>query len=171
MAIAVGCNSESAQPEVAPTAAPLACPDCELVEVVEVIDANTLTTSIGEIRPYGSYVRDLPADCAAQAKGRLTVLAGDLLRIEPGPDPSIRTGSNNYYLYTEDGQSIEDTLIREGLALVWTQDGQHLGWFLFRSAAAQKGESGCLWKGWNAFQSGKPSDFRIPGLTYPDADS
>ncbi|MCZ6538210.1 MAG: hypothetical protein O6922_00085 [Chloroflexi bacterium] len=145
----------------------LVCPDCELVEVIEVVDANTVRTAIGDIQMYGAYVVDQPAVCAALAMERLTTLAGGSIRIEPGPSDPVRISSDHYYLFTADGQSIEEQLVREGLALVWTQDGQHLGWFVFRDANARENEAGCLWKGYNAFQRGEPSDFRIPGVTYP----
>lgn len=182
IAILVGCSSESTPatngPSPEATAPPttiavvdsLECPDCELVEVIDIIDANTLRTAIGEIGMYGAYVVDQPADCAVSAAERLKALAGDAVRIEPGPPDTIRNDSNHYYLYTVNGQSIEEKLVREGLALNWTQDGQHLGWFVFRGADARIGEAGCLWKGYNAFQRGEPSEFRIPGLSYPDSD-
>jgi endonuclease YncB( thermonuclease family) len=156
---------------VIPIAAPLSCPECELVEVLDVIDANTVRTSAGEIQMYGAYVLDQPADCAELASERLRSLAGERVRIEPSPANSVRVSDSHYYLYTEEGVSIEEMLVREGLALTWTQDGQHLGWFLFGDAAAKESESGCLWKGYNAFQRGEPSEFRIPGLTYPESSS
>ena len=151
-----------------PPVGTLLCADCELVEVIEVLDANTVRTAIGDIKMYGAYVIDRPADCAALARERLTTLAGTAIRVEPGPPDPVRISSNHYYLFTAEGRSIEEQLVREGLALVWTQDGQHLGWFVFRDASARQSEAGCLWKGYNAFQRGEPSDFRIPGLTYPE---
>ena len=149
----------------------LTCPECELVEVIEVVDANTVRTSISDIGMYGAYVLDQPADCAALAMERLSVLvggSGGFIRIESGPEDTVRSDPNHYYLYTADGLSIDEQLVREGLALVWTQDGQHLGWFVFRDADARENEAGCLWKGWRAFQRGESGEFRIPGLTYPD---
>ncbi|MCH8114710.1 MAG: hypothetical protein J4N63_02710 [Chloroflexi bacterium] len=147
----------------------LLCADCELVEVIEVLDANTVRTAIGDIQMYAAYVIDQPADCAALAIERLTSLAGGAIRIETGPPDTVRNDSDHYYLFTADGRSIEEQLVREGLALVWTQDGQHVGWFVFRGASARENEAGCLWKGYNAFLRGEPGDFRIPGLTYPEA--
>ena len=40
----------------------LTCPNCELVDVIEIIDANTLITSIGQIQPYGAFVLSQPAE-------------------------------------------------------------------------------------------------------------
>jgi endonuclease YncB( thermonuclease family) len=173
LVILAACGSQAAEAtqNPSPVTAPLTCPDCAIVDVVDVIDANTLNTSIGEIEMYGAYVVDQPADCASLAKERLQSLAGSSIRVEPGPVDSIRISTNHYYLYTVDGVSIEDQLVHEGLALVWSQDGQHVGWFLFQDAAAKAADAGCLWRGYQAFQRGEPSDFRIPGLTYPESAS
>ena len=85
------------------------------------------------------------------------------------PTDSVRRDDDHYYLFTEDGQSIDQKLIEEGLALTWDQDGQHLGWFLFKDAKAKDSESGCLWHDYQAFQRGEPNEFRIHGLTYRDS--
>lgn len=148
----------------------LTCPDCELVEVIDVIDANTLSTSIGHIKMYGAYVLNEPSDCASLAKDELARLAGVAIRIAPGPADPVRTASNHYYFYTEQGDSIEDSLIRDGLALAWTQDGKHVGWFLFHEAAAKSSDTGCLWHDYQAFLRGDKNEFRIPGLKYSDSD-
>lgn len=183
VALSIGCNSnggpadEDAGLEVdvadktnlAPPADALLCANCELVEVIEVVDANTVRTAIGDVQMYGAYVIDQPADCAGLALERLTSLAGGAIRVEPGPQDTIRNNSDHYYLFTADGRSIEEQLVREGLALSWTQDGQHVGWFVFRYADARASDAGCLWNGFSAFLRGEPSDFRVPGLTYPEA--
>ena len=78
---------------------------------------------------------------------------------------------NHYYVYTEDGRSIEELLIEEGLALVWSQDGQHLGWFIYLGSVAKEQESGCLWHNYQASQRGEPDDFRVLGLTYLESRS
>jgi endonuclease YncB( thermonuclease family) len=167
-AVIVACAGPESSAPIPGTPESLSCLKCELVDVVDVIDANTLRTTIGDIQPYGTYVLDQPADCAEQSESRLRVLAGDHVRIEPGPADTVRQGKGHYYLFKENGDSIEQQLIREGLALTWSQDGQHLGWFLFNDAQARAQESGCLWYDYQAFQRGEPNDYRIPGLTYPD---
>lgn len=116
----------TATPPLATSPDSVLCPECELVDVVEVIDANTVRTSIGDIQMYGAYVVDQPADCAALAKERLTAMAGGAIRIEPGPTDTVRNNSAHYYLFTADGRSIEEQLVREGLALIWIQDGEHM---------------------------------------------
>lgn len=163
----IGCQ-EGAQDNPEPIDNSLTCPSCEEIDVIEVIDGNSVSTSIGEIKLYGAYVLDQPADCADEAKTRLGNLAATSIRIENGPADSVRRAENYRYVYTANGQSIEQALIEEGLALTWTQDGQHLGWFLFKDAQAKERESGCLWHDYQAFLRDEPNEFRIPGLTYPD---
>ena len=166
IAIAAACaiSTNEIEPTLVPLTAELTCPECELVEVMSVIDANTLETSIGEIEMYGAYVVDHPADCGEQAENRLGELSGSVLRIKPGPADTVRSQPNHYYLFTEDGESIEERLISEGLALAWTQDGEHLGWLIFLDAVARRDERGCLWHDYQAFQRGESNEFRIPGL-------
>lgn len=157
------------EPTLVPLDAELICNDCELVHVNSVIDSNTVETSIGEIEMYGAYVVDQPADCAEEAEVRLRELSGSALRIKKGPIDSVRSQPNHYYLFTEEGESIEERLISEGLALAWTHDGEYLGWLIFLDAVARRDERGCLWHDYQAFQHGEPNEFRIPGL--PDRAS
>ena len=55
----------------------------------------------------------------------LTELAGGTVRVESGLRAQDHLGRSLWYIYTEDGESIEEALIREGLGLAWTRDGQH----------------------------------------------
>jgi len=49
------------------------------------------------------------------------------------------------YVYTEDGASIDETMIREGLATAWTRDGQHRDHLMGLQREARKDNAGCLW--------------------------
>ena len=76
--------------------------------------------------------RDEP--CFEEATERFRELAGDRVRVELGPRSRDRYGRLLYYVYTEDGDSIDEILVSEGLAKVWTRDGQHrdlLVWLYF----------------------------------------
>jgi hypothetical protein len=53
-------------------------------------------------------------------------LAGDSVRVEFGPRQGDRYGRILYYVFTMEGESIDEMLAREGLALAWLEDGQHL---------------------------------------------
>lgn len=169
--VMTACAHREIPATVAITVSPetLDCDDYELVEVIEVIDANTVLTSNGDIQLYGAFSLKQPSDCASQAEDRLRALADDQIRVQPFPTDSVRRDDDHYYLFTEDGQSIDQKLIEEGLALTWDQDGQHFGWFLFKDAKAKESESGCLWHDYQALQRGEPNEFRISGLTYRDS--
>ena len=102
---------------------------------------------------------DQPADCAALAKERLAAMAGGAIRIEPGPTDTVRNNSAHYYLFTGDGRSIEEHLVREGLALIWTQDGEHMDGFVLGDARARDAEAGYCGRGIKCFWAGSPAIF------------
>ena len=83
--------------------------------------------------------------CYKEAKERLRALAGNRVRIEPGPRAQDRGGRLLLYVYTEAGISIDETLIREGLAVAWTRDGQHRDLLVALAKEAQTTGTGCLW--------------------------
>jgi hypothetical protein len=94
------CADREIPATVAITVSPetLDCDDYELVEVIEVIDANTVLTSNGDIQLYGAFSLKQPADCASQAEDRLRALADDQIRIQPCPTDSVRRDDDHYYL-------------------------------------------------------------------------
>lgn len=47
------------------------------------------------------------------------------MRAELGLRSRDRYGRLLYYVYSQDGDSIDEKLIREGLGEAWTRDGQH----------------------------------------------
>jgi endonuclease YncB( thermonuclease family) len=95
---------------------------------------------------YGAYVDLLSATCANAARQRMTELAGDQVRIERVSDRDFDSrGRQVAYLYTANGDSIDEIMVREGLARAWTQDGQHSGWFVYRQSVAASTDAGCIW--------------------------
>jgi endonuclease YncB( thermonuclease family) len=80
--------------------------------------------------------------CYDEATDRLRELAGDSVRVEFGPRQGDQYGRILYYVYTMEGESIDEMLVREGLAQAWTRDGQHR----VALVAAQEGarRDGCL---------------------------
>ena len=123
----------------------LRCEDCFEVQVVRVIDGDTLDTSRDVIRLYGVDAPEVGENCVSAATKRLRSLAGDAIRIEAGPRTTDQYGRFLAYVYTEDGASIDEVLIREGLATAWTQDGQHRDYLVGLEREAQGQGAGCLW--------------------------
>jgi endonuclease YncB( thermonuclease family) len=75
------------------------------------------------------------------------MLADESVRVEFGPRQGDRYGRILFYGYTYDGESIDELLVREGLALAWTQDGQHQEVLIAAQKGARRDGRGCLWEG------------------------
>ena len=65
--------------------------------------------------------------------------------MELGPRSQDRYGRLLYYVYTQDGDSIDEILVREGLAEAWTRDGQHRDVLVAAEKGARRDKRGCLW--------------------------
>jgi endonuclease YncB( thermonuclease family) len=114
--------------------------------VVAVQNGELLTTPAGALRMYGVYVDMQSETCAAAAEERMAELAGHHVRVEAVVDRDTDSrGRQVAYLYTASGDSIDEIMVREGLARAWTQDGQHSGWFVYRQSVASGSDSGCIW--------------------------
>ncbi len=77
------------------------------------------------MRLFGVDTPERSEKCYREATDRLRVLAGVEVRVELGPRSQDRYGRLLYYVYTQDGDSIDEKLVSEGLAKAWTRDGQH----------------------------------------------
>jgi len=124
---------------------PLRCADCPAVQVVRIIDGDTLDTSKGRVRLFGVDTPERGERCATEATERLRQLAGDTVRLEDGPRLTDTYGRTLAYVYTVDGISIDAALIREGFATAWTRDGQHRDMLVGLEREAQIAGVGCLW--------------------------
>ena len=125
--------------------ATLRCEDCFEVQVDRVIDGDTLDTPRGVIRLYGVDTPERGQRCASKATERLRDLADDTIRIQVGPRTTDQYGRMLAYVYTEDGISIDEALIREGLATAWTRDGQHRDHLVRVENDARRKYAGCMW--------------------------
>ncbi len=123
----------------------LRCDDCIKVQVNRVIDGDTLDTERGPVRLFGVDTSERGQRCYSKAKKRLRKLAGNSIRLEFGPRVLDQYGRLLAYAYTKDGLSIDEVLIREGLALAWTRDGQHRDHLVGVEREARRQDAGCLW--------------------------
>ncbi len=103
----------------------LCCSNCPAIPVLRVIDGDTFATS-GDlsVRLFGVDTPERGEKCYREATARLRELAGGEVRVELGPRSKDRYGRLLYYVYIQDGGSIDEKLIREGLGEAWTKDGQ-----------------------------------------------
>ena len=119
---------------------------CPAVNVQGIVDGDTLDSSRGRIRIYGIDTPERGQNCYSESTNRLKELAGRSVLIEAGDRATDPYGRSLFYLYTSNGDSIDEILIREGLARAWTGDGQYLQQLIeIESAARQSGE-GCMWE-------------------------
>ena len=123
----------------------LQCDDCAEVRVEQVIDGDTLDSPSGRIRIFGVDTPERGQPCASEATNQLSELAGNSVRLEDGPRLTDQFGRRLAYVYTKDGYSIDEILVREGLAVAWTEDGQHRDFLVELERTAREAESGCLW--------------------------
>lgn len=121
------------------------CADCRALAVLDIIDGDTLDTSAGRVRLFGIDTPERGEPCYNKATDRLRGLAGNRVRVESGPRTQDRGGRLLLYVYTEAGNSIDETLIREGLAEAWTRDGQHRDFMVALAKEAQTTGTGCIW--------------------------
>ncbi len=123
----------------------LCCQECQAVAVTGVIDGDTFDSSQGRVRLYGVDTPERGERCYDEAARRLRQLAGAQVRVESGPRARDPNGRLLYYVYTSSGESIDETLLREGLAVAWTSDGQHRDFLVRLEQEARQSGAGCLW--------------------------
>ncbi len=83
------------------------------------------TSGSQNVRLFGVDTPERGEKCYREATDRLRELAGGEVRVGLGPRSKDRYGRLLFYAYTQDGDSIDEKLIREGLGKAWTSDGQH----------------------------------------------
>ena len=109
------------------------------------IDGDTLDSPSGRVRLFGVDTPERGEPCATKATNRLSELAGGSVRLEDGPRLTDRFSRRLAYVYTEDGFSIDEILVREGLGIAWTEDGQHRDFLVGLERTTRRAETGCLW--------------------------
>ena len=112
-----------------------------------IIDGDTFVSDESDdviVRLYGADTPERGEPCFGEATDRLRELAGDSVRVESGPRDEDRYQRSLYYVYDMDGQSIDEILIREGLAQAWTQDGQHRDVLVAAEEAAKDNPAECV---------------------------
>ena len=123
----------------------LCCSDCRQIRVTRIIDGDTFVSPSGTIRLFGVDTPEYGEPCFVEATARLRQLSGSSVKVEKGPRGQDRYGRLLFYTYTQTGESIDETLIRDGLGLAWTRDGQHLETLMEIEQRARESGVGCLW--------------------------
>jgi endonuclease YncB( thermonuclease family) len=122
-----------------------------LVEVARIIDGDTLDIRSAQtelrVRVFGIDAPEAGERCAAEAASRLAELAAAAVRLRPDTRLQDRFGRELRYLYTPDGFSIDATLVAEGLATAWREDGALRDGLVALEQEARAAGRGCLWGG------------------------
>ena len=121
------------------------CRDCEQVDVVRVIDGDTIDSNIGRIRFYGVDAPERGERCYGEATDFLGRLVRGGVRIETGPRIEDPFGRMLRYVYDLNGNSIEVQLIAGGFARAPANDGQHASRLAELERSARENHAGCLW--------------------------
>lgn len=135
----------SSTPSISEYATSIRCPGCPMLTVSRVIDGDTFESPAGNVRLFGVDTPEAGKLCFWQAANGLRALAGATVRVEAGPRARDPGGRLLFYVYTMEGNSIDEILVREGLALAWTRDGQHRDELVRLELGAQMSGAGCLW--------------------------
>tara|TARA_B100000315_G_scaffold246065_1_gene272923 strand:+ start:691 stop:1179 length:489 start_codon:yes stop_codon:yes gene_type:complete len=143
--IALAASACSGAPSLGEYPTTLRCPDCPTLSVTRIVDGDTFDSPQGRVRLFGVDTPERGERCQNQASSGLKQLAGGLARVEAGPRAKDPGGRLLYYVYTEAGNSIDEILVREGLARAWTRDGQHRDHLAALEREARARSAGCLW--------------------------
>ena len=116
----------------------LECKDCDLLNVIRVIDGDTVEIDEGIVRFYGVDTPERGEKCFLEATERTKSLIQEnylqsyfgSIRVEKSQRIKDKFDRLLFYVYTQGGDSIGEILIKEGLANAWTIDGHHLDYFL-----------------------------------------
>jgi endonuclease YncB( thermonuclease family) len=122
----------------------------EQATVLEVIDGDTIYVLIdGEPQAVRYYGVDAPEEgekCYQEATERNRQLLGTTVRLEPDARDKDEYGRLLRYVFTDEGMSIDSTLISEGLAKAWREDGRYLTRLTLLETHARENGIGCLWE-------------------------
>ena len=123
------------------------CADCREAQVSRVFDGDTVIIPNDRVvRMYGINAPEGDQECASGAKKRLQELAGDAVLLEDGPSLTDELGRKSAYLFTQGGASIDEVLIREGLANASGREGQYRAQLSITEKEARTRGDGCLWR-------------------------
>ena len=129
----------------------ISCEECDSVEVLRLIDGETLDTSIGRVELFGADVPDPGEECASEAIEFTRSILSSSVRLEYGPPLRDEHETNRAYVFDSVGNSLDYQLIESGFARARTRDrgelaGPYQEELIALQTSAQNIAAGCLWK-------------------------
>src|SRR5215208_2830680 len=155
--VVCGCASVDAQetPHPPPRAPSLAVADSALVtegQVTRAVAGDSLDAHVRGNRTLVGYLgAETPPTnqpCGQEARARNRELAGGRVFLEEDAGYTFDEGGRRlFYAYTEDGVSIDEVLVREGLARAVRTNARYGAYLAALQAEAEADGRGCLWSG------------------------
>jgi micrococcal nuclease len=122
----------------------------EEATVVKVVDGDTVDVRIGgqreRVRYYGIDAPEEGEKCYQEATERNRELVGTTVRLEADARDKDEYGRLLRYVFTNEGVSVDTTLVSEGLAKAQREDGRYLGRLTTLETHAREHGIGCLWR-------------------------
>ena len=119
------------------------------VPLLRVVDGDTIHVEIDgrdeTVRFYGIDTPGRGDPCFAEATTRTSELVGSRALLLPDARERDRYGRLLRYVYTGDGLSVDASLIAEGLARAWRDDGALRDPLVVLEDLARAYHRGCLW--------------------------
>jgi endonuclease YncB( thermonuclease family) len=154
--VLLGCSPATAQVEPAvgslqsPTLATADPADLREAHVTRAVDGASLDAHISGNRTLVGYLgaeTPFPSQpCGQEALARNRELATTVVTLEADPAYQFdQHGRRLFYTYTSDGVSIDEALVRDGLARAVRTDGRYGAYLAQLQADAEAAGRGCLW--------------------------
>lgn len=118
--------------------------------VTDIIDGDTIRVSIDgaivTIRYFGIDAPERGQRCFREATDRnRTLLEGNVVLLMTDTRRQDSFGRELRYVFLPSGVSVDATLVAEGFALAWRQDGQYRDRIVSLEEEAREAGRGCLW--------------------------
>jgi len=121
------------------------------VAVRNVIDGDTIDVLAAQtqlrVRFYGIDTPERGDACYAEATRRTSELTRAGVILVPDARQQDPGGRELRYVFTLEGQSVDATLVAEGMALAWRGDGTLRSRLVAIEEQARSARTGCLWAG------------------------
>jgi micrococcal nuclease len=118
--------------------------------VYEVIDGDTINVLIDRkleaVRIFGVDTPERGEPCFRDATERSRRLIGSSVLLLPDARERDSFDRLLRYVFKSDGTSVDATLVAEGMAVAWRQDGQYRDRLVALEGEAQAAGRGCLWQ-------------------------
>jgi endonuclease YncB( thermonuclease family) len=124
--------------------------DLKEARVIEVVDGDTIDVTLDgrpvRIRYFGVDTPERGDRCYREAADRNETLIGSRILLLPDARNEDAFGRLLRYVFLPDGTSVDATLVAEGFASAWRDDGRYRDLIIALEDDARAADRGCLWK-------------------------